>query len=120
MTKLIQISGKDFCKILEKLGFEKTFGKGSHVRFKHSDGRKTVVTIHGTEKLGKGLLRTILNQIDLSKEDYEKLSKEEDYLRDVMCLLYNIAVNNDVFRVSPAANRFSLSPFDVNSLLKKI
>ena len=76
MTKLITISGKNFCKILEKLGFEKIYGKGSHIRFKHSDGRRTVVPVHGNEDLGKGLLRTILNQIDLSKEDYEKLRRK--------------------------------------------
>ena len=73
MTKLVTISGKEFCKILEKLGFEKIYGKGSHIRFKHPDGRRTVVPVHGNEDLGKGLLRTILNQIDLSKEDYEEL-----------------------------------------------
>jgi len=33
MVKLVSVSGKDFCKILEKLGFEKVYGKGSHVRF---------------------------------------------------------------------------------------
>ncbi|MEK6819958.1 MAG: type II toxin-antitoxin system HicA family toxin [Nanoarchaeota archaeon] len=61
------------CKILEKLGFEKIHGKGSHVRFKHSDGRRTVVPIHGNEKLGKGLLLEILKQIKISKEEYEEL-----------------------------------------------
>ena len=76
MTKLVPISGKKFCKILEKLGFEKIHGKGSHVRFKHPDGRRTVVPIHGNEDLGKGLLRTILNQIDLSKDDYEELRRK--------------------------------------------
>ena len=76
MTKLIPVSGKDFCKILEKLGFEKTYAKGSHVRFKHSDGRRTVVPLHSNEELGKGLLRAILRQIDLSKEEYEKLRQE--------------------------------------------
>jgi len=72
MTKLITISGKKFCKILEQLGFEKIYGKGSHVRFKHPDGRRTVVPVHGNEDLGKGLLRTILNQVDLTKEEYEE------------------------------------------------
>ena len=76
MTKLIPISGKNFCKILEKLGFKKIYGKGSHIRFKHPDGKRTVVPVHGNEDLGKGLLRTILNQIDLSKEEYEKLRKQ--------------------------------------------
>ena len=73
MTKLTQISGKEFCKILEKLGFEKVYGKGSHVRFKHQDGRRTVVPVHGNEKLGKGLILEILKQIKLSKEEFEKL-----------------------------------------------
>jgi len=73
MTKLVTISGKEMCKLLEKLGFEKIYGKGSHVRFKHPDGRRTVVPVHGNEDLGKGLLREILNQINLTKVDYEEL-----------------------------------------------
>jgi len=71
MSKLIQISGKEFCKILKKLGFEKIYGKGSHIRFKHSDGRRTVVPVHGNEKLGKGLILEILKQIKLSREEFE-------------------------------------------------
>ena len=75
MTKLITVSCKELCKILEKLGFEKIYGKGSHVRFKHSDGRATVVPVHGNEDLGKGLLREILRQINVSKEEFEKLRR---------------------------------------------
>jgi predicted RNA binding protein YcfA (HicA-like mRNA interferase family) len=73
MVKLILISGKNLCKIIEKLGFEKTYGKGSHVRFKHSDGRRTVVPVHGNDNLGKGLLLRILKQIGITKEEYEEL-----------------------------------------------
>ena len=73
MSKLPQISGKELCKILEKIGFEKIQGKGSHVRFKHSDGRRTVVPIHGNEKIGKGLLKEILKQIKISREEFENL-----------------------------------------------
>jgi predicted RNA binding protein YcfA (HicA-like mRNA interferase family) len=76
MVKLITISGRKLCKILEKVGFEKIQGKGSHVRFKHSDGRRTVVPIHGNENIGKGLLREILKQIRLSKEKYEELRRK--------------------------------------------
>ena len=61
------------CKVLEKLGFEKVHEKGSHIRFKHPDGKRTVVPVHGNEDLGKGLLREILKQIKLTKEEYEKL-----------------------------------------------
>tara|TARA_Y100000310_G_C20627448_1_gene786748 strand:+ start:1353 stop:1586 length:234 start_codon:yes stop_codon:yes gene_type:complete len=76
MTKLITISGKKMCKLLEKLGFEKIYGKGSHIRFKHPGGRRTVVPVHGNEDLGKGLLREILRYINLSKKDYEKFRKK--------------------------------------------
>ena len=76
MVKLVTVSGKELCKILEKLGFEKIYGKGSHVRFKHPDGRRTVVPVHANEDLGKGLLREILKQVNLSKEEYEELRRK--------------------------------------------
>ena len=76
MTRIIPISGRDLCKILEKIGFEKVYGKGSHIRFKHPDGTTTVIPVHSNEEIGVGLLREILRQIKLSREDYEKLRRE--------------------------------------------
>jgi predicted RNA binding protein YcfA (HicA-like mRNA interferase family) len=73
MTKLPKISGKELCNVLARLGFEKVFGKGSHVRLKHTDGRRTVVPVHGNEDLGPGLLTAILKQIRISREEFEKL-----------------------------------------------
>lgn len=76
MTKLIPISGKKLCKIIEKLGFEKIYGKGSHIRFRHPDGRRTVVPVHSNEEIGIGLLNEILKQIKLDREEFEKLRQE--------------------------------------------
>lgn len=76
MTKLVPISGKKLCKILEKLGFEKIYGKGSHIRFRHPDGRRTVVPVHSGEEIGVSLLREILKQIKLSREEYEDLRRK--------------------------------------------
>lgn len=73
MARLPRISGKELCKVLEKIGFVKTFGKGSHVKFKHQDGRKTVVPVHSNEDLGIGLLTAILKQIRISREEFERL-----------------------------------------------
>ncbi|MDP3992543.1 MAG: type II toxin-antitoxin system HicA family toxin [Nanoarchaeota archaeon] len=73
MAKLPRISGRELCKILEKIGFKKIYGKGSHVRFKHPDGRRTVVPIHSNEDIGPGLLAAILKQIRLTREEFEKL-----------------------------------------------
>ena len=76
MAKLIPISGRKLCKILEKLGFEKIHQIGSHVRYRHIDGRRTVVPVHGDEELGKGLLGEILKQIKLNRDEYDKLRRK--------------------------------------------
>jgi predicted RNA binding protein YcfA (HicA-like mRNA interferase family) len=74
MPKLVSIKPKNLIKILIFLGFLERDGHGSHVFFKHKDGRTTVVPIHNRE-LSKGLLRKILNDVQLSVEAYEKLRK---------------------------------------------
>lgn len=76
MPKLIPISGRKLCKILEILGFVKIHQVRSHVRYAHSNGKKTVVPVHSDEELGKGLLLEILKQVELSKEEYEKLRRK--------------------------------------------
>ena len=70
--KLNLISGKNMCQILEKMEFKKIHQVGSHIRYVHSDGRKTVVPVHSNEMLGRGLINEILKQIKLSREEYEK------------------------------------------------
>lgn len=74
MPKLIPIKPKKLIKILLSLDFEKRDAEGSHVFFKHSDGRTTVVPIHNKE-LSKGLLRKILKDVELSVAEYDKLRK---------------------------------------------
>ena len=76
MPRLIPVSGKEMCKILEKPGFEKIHQVGSHCVYKHLDGRKTIVPVHGNEELIIGLVHDILKQIKLSREDYEKLRQK--------------------------------------------
>ncbi len=73
MARLLCISGRKMCKILEKLGFQKVHQVGSHARFIHPDGRRTVVPLHGNEDLSIGLVKEILNQVKISRDEYEKL-----------------------------------------------
>ncbi|HLD42010.1 MAG TPA: type II toxin-antitoxin system HicA family toxin [archaeon] len=73
MTKLVLVTGREMCKILGNLGFQKVHQVGSHARYIHPDGRKTTVPIHGNELLGKGLILVILKQIKINKEEYESL-----------------------------------------------
>ena len=72
MPKLVPIKPQKLVNILKELGFSKRDAEGSHVFFKHEDGRTTVIPIHNRE-LSKGLLRKILNDIQLSVEEYNKL-----------------------------------------------
>lgn len=75
MSRLLPVNGREMCKILEVLGFQKVHQVGSHVRYVHSDGRKTVVPVHGNEDLSIGLLKEILKQSRISREIYEELRK---------------------------------------------
>jgi predicted RNA binding protein YcfA (HicA-like mRNA interferase family) len=74
MPKLVPIKPKQLVKILISLGFRERDAEGSHVFFVHPDKRTTVIPIHNRE-LSKGLLRKILNDIQLSVEEYNKLRK---------------------------------------------
>lgn len=76
MTKLPILSPQDMEKLLQKIGFSKIRQKGSHAFFCHSDGRATVVPMHKGEDLGRGIIRSILNDIEISRKDYERLILE--------------------------------------------
>ena len=73
MTRLLPVTGSKMCRILEKLGFEKVHQVGSHARYVHTDGRKTVVPLHGNEELSIGLIKEILKQVKITREIYEKM-----------------------------------------------
>jgi len=56
------------------LGFVNTRkSKGSHWRFCHPDGRKVTVAVHKGKTIGRGLLRKILRDVNISVEDFKKL-----------------------------------------------
>ena len=57
-------------QILKKYGFEAIRQKASHIFFRHPDGVRTVIPFHKGEELGKGLIKSILNDIELSWEEF--------------------------------------------------
>lgn len=70
--RLPTLKARDVIRVLRKLGFYELRQKGSHICFKHSDGRFTLVPRHGGEDIGRGLLRQILREINISPEEFSK------------------------------------------------
>ncbi len=54
-------------RVIEKQGFKFKRQSGSHAIFQHKDGRWTSLPMH-RKTIGKGLLRKILRDIDISPE----------------------------------------------------
>jgi len=75
MSRLPTISSRKMCQVLESLGFELVRRKGSHLFYCHPDGRATVVPYHAGEDLGRGLVRAILRDIEVSRDDFIILLK---------------------------------------------
>jgi predicted RNA binding protein YcfA (HicA-like mRNA interferase family) len=72
--KLPIVRAADLIKALEKLGFTCTRkSKGSHFRYVHPDGRKTTVPVHKGKDIGRGLLRKILRDVDITAEELKRL-----------------------------------------------
>jgi predicted RNA binding protein YcfA (HicA-like mRNA interferase family) len=62
-------AAQDVIRVLERHGFERVRQSGSHAIFRHADGRRTTVPIHGKRDLGRGLLRKIMRDVDLTVDD---------------------------------------------------
>lgn len=69
------ITGKELAKIVEKFGFMYSHTTGSHMVYKHPDGRKTTIPHHAREEIGPGLLNNIIKQdLGTTREEFLKHS----------------------------------------------
>ncbi len=74
MSGIPVLSGKKLLRLLVKNGFVALRKKGSHVFVESNDSlRGTAIPLHGNEDLGTGLLKSILNDLDLSVEDLKRM-----------------------------------------------
>lgn len=73
MSKLQLINAKTMEKLLFNIGFENVRQSGSHVFYRHKDGRTTTVPFHSSKDLARPLIREILREINLSVEEYNKI-----------------------------------------------
>lgn len=68
MTRLPVLDARTLEKVLHNLGFARVRQKGSHVFYRHPDGRTTTIPHHPGRDLARPLLREILREIDLTAE----------------------------------------------------
>jgi len=70
MPRLPALSSAKVVKALERAGFSVVRQKGSHARLRHEDGRVVTVPIHANQDIGRGLLRKILRDAELDRDDF--------------------------------------------------
>ncbi len=79
MSRLPIVGFRTMDTILLHLGFVAVRQKGSHVFYRHPDGRSTTVPNHGSRDLARPLIREILREIELSpaqfQEELEKIGR---------------------------------------------
>ncbi len=69
--RLPALSAREVIRLLEARGFVRVRHKSSgHAIFRHPDGRWTTVPIHSARTIGRGLLRQIMRDADISREDF--------------------------------------------------
>ncbi len=70
MSKLPAVKPIELVRLLERIGFQRLRQKGSHLYLRHPDGRATVVPMHRGHDLPPGLLRAILQDAELNREQF--------------------------------------------------
>ena len=71
--RLPTLKSREVARVLRKSGFRAVRQKGSHMFFKHPDGRFTLVPAHGSADIDRGLLRQILKEVGISPIEFKKL-----------------------------------------------
>lgn len=71
MSQLPILSGREIIKALSKLGYREIRQHGSHIRLS-CPGRRSV-TVPNYQTVSSGLLRKILRDAELSREEFSRL-----------------------------------------------
>lgn len=68
MGKLPVLKPREVCAILESLGFVLIRQRGSHMQYRHSDGRGTTVPNHPGRDISPFLLRQIARDVGMTAD----------------------------------------------------
>jgi len=69
VSRLPVLDFRTLDRVLRELGFAPVRQRGSHVLYRHPDGRTTTVPNHSGRDLARPLLREILKEIGLTPEE---------------------------------------------------
>lgn len=72
MKRIPVVNFKTMEKVLLHLGFEPIRQKGSHVFYRHPDGRTTTVPNHPGRDLARPLIREILREIEVTPDQFQE------------------------------------------------
>jgi len=73
VSRLPVVDCKKMERILLQIGFSPVRQRGSHVFYRHPDGRTTTLPHHPGRDLARPLVREILREIDLSVDQFRNL-----------------------------------------------
>jgi len=74
MPRLPNLNGWEVIRVLEKAGFKQVRQKGSHVFMLHPDGRTTLISVHRGRDIDRGLLRKVIRDVDMTRDEFMDLS----------------------------------------------
>ncbi len=69
MARLPVLKPRQVVSLLTALGFVCVRQRGSHMQFRHADGRATTVPDHGGRDISPSLLRKIAHDIGVTPEE---------------------------------------------------
>ena len=73
MSKLPVVSGRQLCKILEKISYFVDHQTGSHIILRHKDPPHRRLTVPDHKEIAKGTLRAIIRQAGLTMSEFKGL-----------------------------------------------
>jgi len=73
LTRLPVLSGKQLCKILEKMGYVVDHQTGSHLILRNQSPPYRRLTVPNHKEIAKGTLRAILRQAGLTPDEFKTM-----------------------------------------------
>jgi predicted RNA binding protein YcfA (HicA-like mRNA interferase family) len=70
VSKLPLLDARQMEKLLGELGFSPVRQRGSHVFYRHADGRTTTLPHHAGQVIARPLLRKVLQDIRLTPNEF--------------------------------------------------